>query len=56
MEVCIVGLGTYLKEVREEKLFSLRDVERLGNVSSGHLSMIEQEMVANYTVEPGRYP
>jgi len=38
-------IGSYLKKLREEKGLSLRDVERLSSISSGHLSMIEQEKV-----------
>ncbi len=40
-----MALGAYLKEVREEKELSLRDVEANTSISSGHLSMIEQGKV-----------
>lgn len=40
-----LGLGVYLKRLREKGKLSLRDVERLSEISSGHLSMIEQEKV-----------
>ncbi len=38
-------IGPYLRETREKKGLSLRDVEVRTSVSSGHLSMIEQEKV-----------
>lgn len=45
-------IGPYLKEVREERQLSLRDVERLAKekqlgaeLSSGYLSMLEQDKV-----------
>lgn len=37
--------GPYLREAREKKGLSLRDVEVRTSVSSGHLSMIEQGKV-----------
>lgn len=40
-----VTIGAYLREAREKKGLSLRDVEVLTSVSSGHLSMIEQGKV-----------
>jgi len=40
-----MGVGAYLKKLREERGLSLRDVERLSDISSGHMSMIEQEKV-----------
>jgi len=40
-----MGVGAYLKELREKRGLSMRDVERLSEISSGHLSMIEQEKV-----------
>lgn len=47
-----MSLGSYLKEVREERQLSLRDVERLAKekqlgaeLSSGYLSMLEQDKV-----------
>ena len=40
-----MGIGAYLKTLREKRELSLRDVERLANISSGHLSMVEQEKV-----------
>lgn len=40
-----MAVGTYLKEAREKKGLSLRDVEVRISVSSGHLSMIEQGKV-----------
>ena len=36
-----VELGTYLKNVREDKKISLRDVEKLTGIGYSHLSMIE---------------
>lgn len=41
----MVAIGTYLREVREKKGLSLRDVEANTSISSGHLSMIEQGKV-----------
>lgn len=40
-----MAIGTYLKEEREKRHLSLRDVEERTSVSSGHLSMIEQGKV-----------
>lgn len=47
-----MNLGTYLRQVREERQLSLRDVERLAKerelsaeVSSGYLSMLERDAV-----------
>jgi transcriptional regulator with XRE-family HTH domain len=40
-----MSVAAYLKKLREARGLSLRDVERLSDVSSGHLSMIEQEKV-----------
>jgi transcriptional regulator with XRE-family HTH domain len=47
-----MSIGSYLKEVREERQLSLRDVERLAKenqlgaeLSSGYLSMLEQDKV-----------
>jgi len=40
-----MALGAYLKDLREKRGLSMRDVERLSDISSGHLSMIEQEKV-----------
>ena len=40
-----VSIGAYLREAREKKGLSLRDVEVRTSVSSGHLSMIEQGKV-----------
>ena len=44
-----MALGSYLKRVREQKSLSLRDVERLCKISSGHLSMIEHNKVKEPT-------
>lgn len=38
-------IGAYLKEAREQRGLSLRDVEERTSVSSGHLSMLEQGKV-----------
>ena len=47
-----MNLGAYLKEIREDRQLSLRDVERLAkegslgaDVSSGYLSMLERSGV-----------
>lgn len=47
-----MSLGSYLKEIREDRQLSLRDVERLAkegslgaDVSSGYLSMLERNGV-----------
>lgn len=47
-----MSLGSYLKEIRDERQLSLRDVERLAKekqlgaeLSSGYLSMLEQDKV-----------
>jgi transcriptional regulator with XRE-family HTH domain len=47
-----MSLGSYLREVREERQLSLRDVERLAKenklgaeLSSGYLSVLEQDKV-----------
>lgn len=40
-----MSLGSHLKHLRERLELSLRDVERTSGISSGHLSMIEQEKV-----------
>ena len=47
-----MSLGAYLKEIREDRQLSLRDVERLAkegslgaDVSSGYLSMLERDGV-----------
>ena len=47
-----MNLGTYLRQVRDERQLSLRDVERLAKerelsaeVSSGYLSMLERNAV-----------
>jgi transcriptional regulator with XRE-family HTH domain len=47
-----MSIGSYLKEIREERQLSLRDVERLAKekqlgaeLSSGYLSMLEQEKI-----------
>ena len=49
-----MNLGTYLRQVREERQLSLRDVEHLAkerklsaDVSSGYLSMLERNTVKN---------
>ena len=47
-----MSLGPYLRQIREERQLSLRDVERLAkerelraDVSSGYLSMLERDAV-----------
>ena len=42
-------LANTLRQLRERSGYSLRDVERLAQVSSGHLSMLEQGKVREPT-------
>lgn len=44
-----MSLGETLRKLREESGHSLRDVENLAGISSGHLSMIEQDKVKEPT-------